>query len=68
LKWFAVGGDTPRAIVVLRKGTRKSIKTISKRDPVAWESWQPVLAELKAKKQRTNKKRVSHKELKTGKL
>jgi hypothetical protein len=70
LRWFAVGGDNPRAIVILRRGAnKKSVKTISaKLDPAAWESWKPVLADLKAEKQKTNKRRVSHKKLKTGRM
>jgi hypothetical protein len=70
LRWFAVGGDKPRSIVIVRRGAnKKSVKTISeKRDPVAWESWKPVLADLKAEKQKTNKRRVSHKKLQTGRL
>ena len=70
LRWFAVGGDNPRSIVVLRRGAnKKSVKTISaKLDPVAWESWKPVLADLQTERGKTNKRRVSHKKLQTGKL
>lgn len=70
LRWFAVGGDNPRAIIVLKRGAnKKRVKTISANiDPEAWASWQPVLADLKAQRQRTNKRRISHKDLKTGKM
>jgi len=70
LRWFAVGGDKPRSIVILRRGAnKKSVKTISaKLDPVAWESWKPVLADLQAERGKTNKRRVSHKKLQTGKM
>ena len=68
LRWFAVGGDNPRSIVVMRKGSKKSVKTISRRDPDAWESWKPVLADLQAERRKTNKRRVFHKKLQTGKL
>lgn len=70
LRWFAVGGDKPRAIIVMKRGAnKKRVKTISANlDPEAWESWQPVLADLKAQRQKTNKRRVSHKDLKTGKM
>lgn len=70
LRWFAIGGDKPRAIIVLTRGKKKRrVKTISANiDPVAWESWQPVLAEWKFERAKTNKKRVSHKKLKTGRL
>jgi len=70
LRWFAVGGDNPRAIIVMRRGANKQrVKTISANlDPDAWESWKPVLADLQAERGKTNKRRVSHKKLQTGKL
>ena len=70
LRWFAVGGDKPRAIIVMRRGANKErIKTISANiDPEAWDSWQPVLAELKAERNKANKRRISHKKLQTGKM
>jgi len=70
LRWFAVGGDNPRSIVVVRRGAnKKSVKTISEKlDPEAWASWQPVLADWKAERSKTNKKRVSHAKLQTGKM
>ena len=70
LRWFAVGGDHPRSIVVVRRGKDKqTVTTISRtNNPAAWESWKPVLAELQAERAITNKRRVSHKKLQTGKL
>lgn len=70
LRWFAVGGDKPRAIIVMKRGANKQrVKTISANiDPDAWESWKPVLADLKAQRQKTNKRRISHKNLQTGKM
>jgi hypothetical protein len=70
LRWFAIGGDNPRAIIVLKRGANgKRVKTISANlDPTAWESWKPVLADLQAERGKTNKRRVSHKKLQTGKI
>lgn len=70
LRWFAVGGDNPRSIVVKTRGANsRTVKTISaNNNPEAWESWQPVLGEWLAERVRTNKRRVNHKNLKTGKL
>lgn len=70
LRWFAVGGDKPRAIIVMTRGANKHrVATISaNKTPDAWESWKPVLDEWLAERARTNKGRVSHKKLKTGKL
>ena len=70
LRWFAVGGDKPRSIVVKTRGANsRTVKTISaNNNPDAWESWKPVLNEWLAERARTNKRRVSHKNLKTGKL
>lgn len=70
LRWFAVGGDSPRSIVVKTRGANSyTVKTISaNNNPEAWESWKPVLDEWLAERARTNKGRVSHKKLKTGKL
>lgn len=70
LRWYHVGGNKPRSIVVLKRGANKElVKTISaNNNPDGWESWQPVLAELLAEKRKHGKKRMSHKKLQTGKL
>jgi hypothetical protein len=71
LRWFAVGGDKPRSIVIVKRGSKpvQTVLTISKtHNPEAWESWQPVLMELRAEKTRTNGKRVSHEKLSIGRL
>ena len=71
LRWFAVGGDKPRSIVIVKRGSKpvQTVKTISStNNPVAWESWKPVLTELLAERGRTNKRRVSHDVLPTGKM
>lgn len=70
LRWFVVG-KVPRSIVVVRRGAKPVITvcTISKtNNPIAWESWQPVLAEWLAERERTNGKRVSHEKIPVGHL
>lgn len=70
LRWFVVG-KTPRSIVVVRRGTKpvQTVCTISKtNNPEAWQTWQPVLVDWRAEKERTNGKRVNHDKLQTGKL
>lgn len=69
LRWFHIGGDKPRAIIVLTRGKNPvRVKTISaNKTPELWESWKPVLAEWKAERAKTNK-RVNHGKLKTGGL
>ena len=70
LRWFPVGGDTPRSIVVQTRGANKrTVCTISRtNNPEAWETWKPVLTEWLAERARTNKKRVNHDKLQTGKI
>ena len=70
IRWFHVGGDNPRAVIVMLRGAnRKRLKTISANiDKAEWESWQPVLGELLAERKATGKRRISHKKLQTGKL
>lgn len=69
LRWYHVGGNNPRAIIVLKRGANKErVKTISANiDQQAWESWQPVLSDLLARRANGNR-RVSHAELQTGKM
>jgi len=70
LRWFVVG-KVPRSIVVVKRGGKpvQTVATISKtNNPVAWESWQPVLAEWLAERERTNGKRVSHEKIPVGNL
>lgn len=70
LRWFAVGGENPRSIVIVKRGKKaQTVRTISKtNNPEAWASWQPVLAELQTEKKRTNGKRVNHEKLQTGRM
>lgn len=70
LRWFAVGGNKPRSIVVVRRGkSKQTVTTISKtNNPTAWASWEPVLVELQTERAKTNKHRVSHDKLKTGSI
>lgn len=70
LRWFPVGGDAPRSIVVVTRGKdSEQVCTISRtNNPEAWQTWQPVLAEWLAERARTNRKRVDHNKLQTGKL
>jgi len=70
LRWFVVG-KVPRSIVVVRRGSKPVITvcTISKtNNPDAWDSWQPVLAEWLAERERTNGKRVNHEKLPAGRM
>ncbi len=71
LRWFAVGGKSPRSIVIVKRGGKpvQTVRTISKtHNPEAWESWQPVLSEWLAERERTNGKRVSHEKISVGSL
>lgn len=70
LRWYHIGGVKPRAIIVCKRGKNPDrVKTISANiDPAAWESWKPVLTDLLAQKAKTNKSRMSHKNLQTGKM
>lgn len=70
MRWFAIGGDKPRSIVVVTRGKKaQTVKTISKtNNPELWLSWQPVLVELKARKEQTNKKRINHDILPIGEM
>lgn len=70
LRWFHVGGNKPRAIIVCKRGKSPDrVKTISaNKTPEAWKSWQPVLEELLTEKKKNGKKRMSHKKLQTGKI
>ena len=71
LRWFAVGGDNPRSIVIVKRGSKpvQTVCTISRTNNAqAWESWKEVLAQLQTERGRTNKKRVDHSTLPTGKI
>lgn len=71
LRWFAIGGENPRSVVIVKRGSKptQTVCTISRtNNPDAWASWQPVLAQLRSERGRTNKKRVSHSTLPTGKM
>ena len=69
LRWYHVGGNTPRSIVVLTRGKNpRTVKTISQtNNPQAWQSWQPVLADLLARRA-NGSKRVNHAELESGRM
>jgi len=70
LRWFVVG-KVPRSIVVVKRGGKpvQTVATISKtNNPEAWDSWQPVLTEWLAERERTNGKRVSHEKFTTGNM
>lgn len=69
LRWFAVGGNNPRAIVIVKRGKDKTqVANISPSNPEAWQSWQPVLAQWLAERAQTNNRRVNHDKLPTGKI
>jgi len=69
LRWYHVGGNSPRSIVVLTRGKHpRTVKTISQtNNPQAWQSWQPVLADLLARRA-NGSKRVNHAELESGRM
>ena len=70
LRWFVVG-KVPRSIVVVKRGGKpvQTVATISRtNNPDAWSSWQPVLAEWLAERERTNGKRISHDKLEKGRI
>jgi len=69
LRWYHVGGNSPRSIVVLTRGKHpRTVKTISQtNNPQAWESWKPVLADLLARRA-NGSKRVNHSELESGRM
>ncbi len=69
LRWYHVGGNNPRAVIVLKRGANKErVKTISANiDMQAWQSWQPVLADLLARRA-NGSKRVNHAELESGRM
>lgn len=69
LRWFHVGGESPRSIVIKTRGANsRTVKTISaNNDLQAWRSWEPVLAELLAIRKQGSK-RVNHKKLPVGKI
>lgn len=69
LRWFVVG-KVPRSIVIVKRGSKpvQTVCTISKSKPEAWASWQPVLTEWLAERERTNGKRVNHEKMPVGNL
>ncbi len=69
LRWSHVGGNNPRSIVVTTRGKKRhTVKTISRtNNPQAWQSWQPVLADLLARRA-NGSKRVNHAELESGRM
>ena len=69
LRWYVIGGNTPRAIIVCKRGKKpERVQTISKgTNPEAWTRWQPVLAEWLSERDKTGK-RVNHEKLQNSPL
>ncbi len=71
LRWYPVGGDKPRSIVIKKRGANSGavVKTISRtNNPEAWASWEPVLAQWLAIRANNGRKRVKHENLPVGKI
>lgn len=70
LKWQPIRDNgRVRSIVVKERGTNKLIMTISQtNNSHLWESWQPVIADWKLRKETNGARRVRHDVIGQGKV